>query len=268
MLELFCLLAFLYYGFKGTRSNSLTTTKSDDQFGEIYEYFDSKFANLKSELRDVFAEDFIKLKNEINEGVKEILDVHAKKVVELESTVTLLRSHVETLKAQVKDVQTHSDENEQYGRRLCLRLDGIPCVDGERADDVLEKCKSMWEEADVVLPDSVIDRAHRIGSPYNDRETHIKQQSVILRLTTHRRRSMIYTARKKIFAKHAVRVKLDLTKKRYKTLMSAHELVKDDARVNYCYVDINCRLKIKFHDKSEQFFNSIVDLERILGYVG
>ena len=46
------------------------------------------------------------------------------------------------------------------------------------------------------LEDSVIDRAHRIGPVYNDRTTGKPMQSVIVRFTTFRHRTMFYHSRK------------------------------------------------------------------------
>ena len=71
-----------------------------------------------------------------------------------------------------------SEELEQYGRRLCLRFDGIPTVKNEKASDVLVNIKKKWEENELIqrngedegltMPDTVIDRAHTIVRLYID----------------------------------------------------------------------------------------------------
>ena len=71
--------------------------------------------------------------------------------------------------------QSRNEELDQYGRRLCLRIDGVPTVKNESSDDVLEFTKSLFKEAKVEVPDNVFDRTHRIGSSYTDRIT-VKMQ--------------------------------------------------------------------------------------------
>ena len=70
--------------------------------------------------------------------------------------------------------RSQNEELEQYGRRLCLRIDGVPTVKDESSDDVLDFTKSLFNEAKVAVPDNVLDRAHRIGPSYTDRITNKK----------------------------------------------------------------------------------------------
>ena len=52
---------------------------------------------------------------------------------------------------------------EQYGRRLCLRIDGILLKSNETSENVLDSVKNLFELAEVNIPDVVVDCAHRIG---------------------------------------------------------------------------------------------------------
>ena len=61
-------------------------------------------------------------------------------------------------------------ELEQYGRMLSVRIDGVPIVDNKTLDEVLDKVKSLIKEASCDIPDTVIDRDHRIGKDYNDKK--------------------------------------------------------------------------------------------------
>ena len=49
-------------------------------------------------------------------------------------------------------------------------------------------------------------------------------------------------------------MKLDLTKKRYEVLRKAREIVEEIDNISFVYADINCRLKVRFRDNSELFF--------------
>ena len=73
---------------------------------------------------------------------------------------------------------------------------------------------------------------------------------------------MFYKARKKLTDK--VRVRLDLTKTRYKILNDATNYIKDFDHVKYVYADINYRLKVRFSSNEEKFFISLDELKEIM----
>ena len=73
-------------------------------------------------------------------------------------------------------MQQSSEELQQYGRRLCVRIDGVPTVDNETSDEVLDKEKSLIKETSCDIPGIVTDRAHRIGKGYNDKKNKCSLQ--------------------------------------------------------------------------------------------
>ena len=160
--------------------------------------------------------------------------------------------------------QSRNEELEQYGRRLCLRIDGVPTVKNESSDDVLEFTKSLFKEAKIEVPDNVLDRAHRIGPSYTDRITSKKCKSIIVRFTTFRHRTLFYRARKNL--KSGFKVKLDLTKSRFNLLKKANNHVKEIPAISFCYADVNCRLRVKFHDANQEdiFFATFEELRDIV----
>ena len=131
--------------------------------------------------------------------------------------------------------QSHNKELEQYGRRLCLRIDSVPAVKDESSDDILEFTKSLFKEAKVAVPDNVLDRAHRVGPSYTDRKTSKKCKSIIVRFTTFRHRTLLYRARKNV--KSGFKVKLDLTKSRFSPLKKANNHVKEIPAISFCHAD-------------------------------
>ena len=153
--------------------------------------------------------------------------------------------------------QNNHEELEQYGRRLCLQIDGVPTKTNESSDDVLDSVKSLFKETKVDIPESVIDHAHRIGSRYLGASSNNYCESIIIRFT------MFYRAKNKL--KRGVRVKLDLTKSRYDLLKRANDYLKELPSIKFCYADVNCRLKVKFNDENQKdiFFSSFDDLRDI-----
>ena len=70
----------------------------------------------------------------------------------------LLQEQVMTLKYANLQMQNSKEELEQYGRRLYLRINGVPAKSGETSDHVLKYIKKkMFDEGELDIPDTVID---------------------------------------------------------------------------------------------------------------
>ena len=78
------------------------------------------------------------------------------------------------------------DELEKYGRRICLRIEGVEHQANEKSEEVLEKVVNIIKESETEILESVLDWAHRIGPTYTDNNTGKKMQSFIVRFTTFR----------------------------------------------------------------------------------
>ena len=182
----------------------------------------------------------------------------------LESENQMLKHQVSELKRLNISNQNNHEELEQYGRRLCLRIDGVPTKANESSDDALDSVKSLFKEAKVDIPESIIDRANRIGSRYQDASSNNYCKSIIIRFTTFRHITMFYRAKNKL--KRGVKIKLDLTKSRYNLLKRANDHVKEVPSMKFCYADINCRLKVKFNDENQKgiFLSSFDELRDIV----
>ena len=162
------------------------------------------------------------------------------------------------------DNQPHKEELEQYGRRLCLHVDGVPTVKDKLNDDVLEVTKSLFIEAKVAFPYNVLDHAHRIRPSYADRITNKKMQSIVVRFTTFRHRTLFYRARENL--KGEFKVKLELAKPWFDLLKESNHCVKEIPAISFYYIVVNCRLRIKFHDAKQEdiFFSTFDELRDIV----
>ena len=47
-------------------------------------------------------------------------------------------------------------------------------------------------------------------------------------------------------------------------LSEAKKLASDNRNTNFCYADVNCRLKIRWNDNQEDFFDTLEDLRDLL----
>ena len=116
----------------------------------------------------------------------------------------------------------------------------------ETSNDPFQNVKSILEESSSKIPDVAIDRTQRIGKAYANKTSGVKCKSIIVRFTTFRHRTTFYHSRKNL--KRNVKVKLDLTKKRYSIITEVIQLVKNNKVVKFVMADINCRLKVVFKD--------------------
>ena len=57
----------------------------------------------------------------------------------------MLKKQVAELSKLSIENQSKNEELEQYGRCLCLRVDGIPAVSNESSDDVMNLTKSLFK---------------------------------------------------------------------------------------------------------------------------
>ena len=218
--------------------------------------FDVKFEDKLKKYNHTIIEN---LKEEIRLEIEKITEIYEQKIVTLESSVAMLQKHITTLK---RSNEEKIEELDQYGRRLCLRINGIEMKKDETSGDVFNLVKEKIVEAKVDIPNCVVDRAHRIGKVLNNRDGK-PSKAIIVRFTTFRHRTIFYRARKKI---GNISVQLDLSKTRYNLLKEAKALTEDLEDVKFVYADINCRLKVHLKDDSEMFFSSIDNLKSILNY--
>jgi hypothetical protein len=209
-------------------------------------HFDKRLAELASSLAS--KEDIAALKECINRQ-KDCIQNLESKVAVLESKVSFLLGKTE--------------EAEQYSRRLCLRIDGIPLPQHnqpETPEDIRKAVQTVISEAGVKIPDDIIDRAHRIGQGRIVAGQRCRQ--VIVRFSTFRHRTLLFKARKKI---PKYRIYLDLTKERKSLVDEVNGYIEQNGLKNgYAFADINCRICVKFDNQ----FSYITTFDDFLHVVG
>ena len=171
---------------------------------------------------------------------------------------------LELKQANVK-LQNELDELEQYGRRSCIRIDGIPEVSNESSEDVFNNTVDMFVRVGIEGIEQNIDRSHRIGKSYHHKKSKKKCKSKTVKFSSFRYHTKAYRQKKNL--DDGVTAHVDLTKKRHSLLKNANDLVRNRDEVLFCYADINCRLKLKCADQSKQdkSFSSLDELNEILG---
>ena len=153
--------------------------------------------------KNVMEDMLLKLEAKINQTVLEEISKATKPLcVKIEK----LELKHDMYKAHFTGIEQRLDEAEQYSRRACLRIYGIPLPKSfENAGDCFSKVKGVFKEIEVEVPDGVIDRVHRIGKKEKN------NQAMIVKFTSWKHRTAVYKGRRKLKDK---RIQLDLTSRR------------------------------------------------------
>ena len=86
-----------------------------------------------------------------------------------DNTIKMLTGRVKDLEVEITKMQTlerRIDDIEQYGRRLCVRIDNMPVGEKETSDDCLNKVVQLMNNMDIDVDRGMIDRAHRISKKF------------------------------------------------------------------------------------------------------
>lgn len=233
----------LLNGKMARKVNKANTSELQDEIPSL-SYFDLPFAELQKSLAS----------NEDISLLREVIEKQRESIQKLECRVDELERKVHALSA-------HGEAQEQYIRRDCLRIDGIPTpINGavETEDEIRVKVQELAKACGVDIPKEVIDRAHRIGKERTVMGQHNRQVIVKFRSFSHRTR--LYKARKQV---KSHRIYLDLTKSRTTLLQQVNKEI-NDRRLedSFAFADINCQLCMKLGKTFRLFLtlNEAVDI--------
>ena len=106
----------------------MITRRIDGKLEELKAYFNTKFNEQEEKLTRTFNNIIDDLKKEITVKIQNEV---SKRCNEIESENETLKKQVAELSKLSIENQSKNEDLEQYGRRLCLPVDGIPAVSNE-----------------------------------------------------------------------------------------------------------------------------------------
>lgn len=173
------------------------------------------------------------IKNSFQPQIAEMVSSIVNGVLEgLQSTVTALgientqlRTENKELKSRVAVLETKVDAAEQYSRRNCLRVAGVPEPTAGQTENTDEYVVKLSRDLGVEVELNDIDRSHRIGRP----RASGRPRDIIVKFTSYRVRRKVYGVRTQTKVKGfmGVYINEDLTKQRSQLLRKARKMVKD-----------------------------------------
>ena len=158
---------------------------------DLKAYLDDKIDKLASSesISDIKA--LVQEQSNLILKLTETVNSQKERIDKLEESLIECENSLEVSKTVSSRLVKKSDDLEQYGRRLCLRILDVDGGDSETSDDVFDKCTESFNKLELDIPGSCIDRAHRIG-----KKTPGRVRPIIVRFTTWRHRTMVYRKRK------------------------------------------------------------------------
>ena len=105
-------------------------------------------------------EDLAQIKEEIRAEFAEELSKKDESIIQLQNKLAVCQGAISTLKKC-------ANQSEQYSRRQSLRIHGVQKKKGEKAEDCLNMVRGIIKQRKLDIPDTVLDRAHRIMSGRN-----------------------------------------------------------------------------------------------------
>ena len=221
--------------------------------------------NINKILQEIKEDLKTKASNEKIDQLLRDIKLREERIVQLEVKVKkfdLLEARVAILENNNKVLERKIDDNEQYSRRSCLRINGIPLPENgkETGDVCLDKVRTVLKDLPGNIPDCMFDRAHRVGKTKTDDQGNVSQQ-MIVKMCSWKARTLIYRNRK-VLKNH--RCYLDLTKRRFNLKKLADKKIEGNAKVEFALADINCSISIKIKNGGFKYFNSEEELDKIL----
>ena len=198
----------------------------------------------------------------IDEAIEKVKAIFEEKLEERDKKIKSLEDRIERLEsslAVVNRLEYRIDNEEQYSRRQCLRINNVELPGDEESEDCMQKVEDILTELDCGVGIDSVDRAHRIGQRKISDDDGKVQQQIIVRFSSFRDRTKVYRNRKKL---DDIKIRLDLTRSRLGTLKQASEWAKGCGDVSFAFADINYNLAAKMKNGKFLFFSSVSDLQQ------
>ena len=138
-----------------------------------------------------------------------------------------LANENEQLKSKIESLEFTTESLEQYSRRNCLRIAGIP--ENPAREDIDNVILNICKDLSVNIQKEDIDRSHRVGRPGGS-----KPRAIIVKFTSYRTRQLLYRSRVNLrrCGHSSVFINEDLTHQRSRLLYQSRQLFKSGAVAN------------------------------------
>lgn len=231
-------------------ANETPSTNESTLTKEIKEYFANLIRPLATQ--ESFENALTAFKTEVLDKIDDRLRKQDEKIKTLESTLEVRASTMDNLMIKI-------DDNEQYSRRACLRINN---VEYEEKENVMGKVEKCYGDVNLDFEKNAIDGTHRVGKKFKKVDKTF--QPIIVKFRSWSDRLTFFKARprrKNDEEKPPFSVTVNLTERRLKLLILARELCNGHDKIKFVFADINGSLAICSKVGKFYYFNSESELK-------
>ena len=246
-----------------TRSKSKSTSIMSKN--EVEAILESMLAPIKKKLEEIVTEESMVT------HLKDLETALLGKIVEQKREIDALKVEKQLLTGRVAILENTMnirerkiDDIEQYGQRVCLRVEDMPLQQDETEQKLMDQLENEFSNMGLDVTASAIEHIHHIGSIYSEEDEEGKQygrQQVIVKFKNWGSRMKVYKNRKK---SNKFKFRVDLTKHCLLLLKKARDMTKNMPNVDFTFSDVNCRLALRLTNGDFKFFNSETELASVI----
>lgn len=163
--------------------------------------------------------------NGVLEGLQTTVAALQSTVAALQGEIRQMRVENNEMKSKIVTLETKADAAEQYSRRNCLRVAGVPEPTGGQTENTDEYVIKLTHDLGINVELNDIERSHRIGRP----RALGRPRDIIVKFASYRVRRKVYGVRTQTKVKGfmGVYINEDLTRQRSQLLRKARKMVKN-----------------------------------------
>ncbi|XP_072028002.1 uncharacterized protein [Amphiura filiformis] len=198
------------------------------------------------------------LKPEIKQSVYESVSMD---IEDTKKEMATLRQELNQVRKEKTQLENRVEEAEQYSRRNCLLLHGVP--EKPKEDTTAVAVEIIRDKLDLDFEYYDFDRTHRLGKPNKtDQNTSAKPRPrpIIMKFISYADRAQVYQTKREL--KHSgMLITENLTATRMNLYRVAQQMVKDE-RISSTWTQ-DGRITVLTHMNRKVTVNSLAELDKL-----
>lgn len=199
-------------------------TSDTDLLNNIAESLACTILNTPSLLDSITQRLTTTLKDDVTQHVYDAVSFD---INEQKNNTSTLKNQQSLLANRISDLESKIDDLEQYSRRNCLLIHGVPEQTAEQSNQVA--LNIIRDRLDIQITESDLDRSHRLGKRKNtDDNTTRRPRPIIVKFCTYGKRQHVFQTKRKLKST-GITITESLTAKRAELLRrtKTHDAVKN-----------------------------------------
>ena len=131
----------------------------DERIAKLEENFDVKFNDLREGMKAFIQNFFVEFTEEMKKIFLEQFSQQEERINILKLEKAMLQQQTISLKSAMCTSESNIEELEQYGRRMCVRIESVSVAENETSEDVFNNVLDMHKK-EILLSLKMISIMH------------------------------------------------------------------------------------------------------------